>query len=301
MPPGPPKQSYTREEACRVLGVSRRQLRGWERQGLVPPLEKFAFTDLIALESLKQLRANRVPAEQIRRAVRALRERRHDIENPFKELKVFCEGRKVAVIIDGQKMEPVSGQLLLDFDRKELTSLLAFPRQKRGAAPAKSPEAEDWFERGIELEQTGAPPEDIIDAYQQALTLDPGSAGAAVNLGTIYYHLRKWEDAERCYQQALETDPSYALAHFNLGNLFDERGDLERAAAHYQLALRLSPNYGDAHYNLALLCQTRGEPMKAVRHWKAYLKLDGTSSWAAIARRELDKLRRAAVVPGKSL
>jgi hypothetical protein len=35
-----------------------------------------------------------------------------------------------------------------------------------------------------------------------------------------------------------------------------------------------------------------------VRHWKAYLKLDAASSWAAIARRELDKLRRATVVPG---
>lgn len=283
-----------------MLGISARQLRGWERQGFVPPLEAFAFTDLIALESLKKLRANRVSSERIRRAVRALREKLHGVENPFKELKIFCEGRKVAVILDGQKMEPVSGQLLLDFDRKELKSLLAFPRQQRTAGRAKSREAEQWFERGIELEQTGAPPEEIIDAYQQALTLDPGSAGAAVNLGTIYYHLRRWDDAERCYQQALATDPSYALAHFNLGNLFDERGNPEQAAGHYLAALQLNPNYADAHYNLALLYQIRGESMNAVRHWKAYLKLDGTSSWAAIARRELDKIRRAAVVPGKT-
>jgi hypothetical protein len=33
--------------------------------------------------------------------------------------------------------------------------------------------------------------------------------------------------------------------------------------------------------------------MSAVRHWKAYLKLDPGDSWAVIARRELDKLRRA--------
>ena len=38
--------------------------------------------------------------------------------------------------------------------------------------------------------------------------------------------------------------------------------------------------------------------MKAVRHWKAYLKIDGASSWAHIARRELQKLCRAAIVPG---
>jgi tetratricopeptide (TPR) repeat protein len=298
---GSPKQSYTREEARRVLGISERQLRGWERQELVPHLEQFAFADLIALRSLQKLRADRVAPLRIRRAVRALREKLDGVENPLKEVKVFCEGRKIAVLVEGQKMEPVSGQLLLDFDQRELNTLLTFPPEG-GARPAvsdaKTREAEAWFERGLELEQTGAPPEEIVAAYQRALELDPASAGAAVNLGTVYYHLRRWEEAEGSYMRALEIDPTYALAHFDLGNLFDERGDPDRAEHHYQEALRINPNYADAHYNLALLAQTRGDVMKAVRHWKAYLKLDGASSWSAIARRELDKLRRAAVVPG---
>jgi len=38
--------------------------------------------------------------------------------------------------------------------------------------------------------------------------------------------------------------------------------------------------------------------MRAVRHWKAYLKLDPDSPWAAIARQELDKLRRVTLVKG---
>jgi hypothetical protein len=38
--------------------------------------------------------------------------------------------------------------------------------------------------------------------------------------------------------------------------------------------------------------------MEAVRHWKQYLKLDPVSSWSAIARRELDKLRRSTLVRG---
>ena len=296
-----PQQSYTREEARRVLGISERQLRGWERQELVPRLEEFAFADLIALRSLQKLRAERVAPAKIRSAVRALREKLHGVENPLKEVKVFCEGRKIAVLVDGQKMEAVSGQLLLDFDRKELKTLLAFPPEGRGRAAvsdAKMREAEAWFEKGLELEQTGAPPEEIVAAYQRALEIDPSSAGAAVNLGTVFFHLRRWEEAERVYLQALEIDPTYALAHFDLGNLFDERGNPEKAEHHYQAALKINPNYADAHYNLALLAQNRGDVMKAVRHWKEYLKLDGASSWAAIAKRELEKLRHAAVVPG---
>jgi tetratricopeptide (TPR) repeat protein len=298
---GPPQQSYTREEALRLVGISERQLRGWERQELVPHLDQYGFSDLIALRSLQKLRGSRVPSARIRSAVRALRQKLDGIENPLKELKIVCEGRKVAVLVDGQKMEPVSGQLLLDFDRAELRTLLSFPpegREKPARAEARVKEAEKWFERGLELEETGAPPEEIIAAYKKALELDPNSAGAAVNLGTVFYHLRQWQEAERAYTQALEIDADYALAHFNLGNLFDERGQREQAALHYLSALKLNPNYADAHYNLALLCQSHGDLMKAVRHWKAYLKLDGSSSWSSVARRELDKLCRAAVVPG---
>jgi hypothetical protein len=60
----------------------------------------------------------------------------------------------------------------------------------------------------------------------------------------------------------------------------------------------LLPTYADAHYNLALLHQNSGEVMEAVRHWKAYLKLDGSSEWSRIARRELAKLEAVTVLPG---
>ena len=291
---GQPKQSYARKDARRVLGISEQQLRSWEKQELVPRLEEFAFTDLIALRSLQKLRQERVPVARIRDAVRALREKLEGVADPLRELKIFCEGKEVAVLLEGQKMAAVSGQLLLNFDRAELKSLLEFPGEREPVSRAsREREAEEWFEKGLEMEQTGAPLPDIVEAYQRALELDPRSAGALVNLGTIHYHLRKWDEAERCYRQALEVDNSYALAHFNLGNLFDERNDRARALFHYRAALKINPGYADAHYNLALLYQTGGEVMSAIRHWKAYLKLEPGDSWAVIARRELDKLRRA--------
>ena len=48
-------------------------------------------------------------------------------------------------------------------------------------------EADYWFERGLELEQTGAPHERVIEAYQKAANLDPQSAAAVVNLGTVFF------------------------------------------------------------------------------------------------------------------
>ena len=291
------RQAYTRAEVRRLLSVSEQQLRRWETQKLFERREPFGFTDLVALRTLIKLRRNKVPVASIRLALIALRERLTNIDNPLTELKLYAEGKRIQVEIDGQRMEPVSGQLLLDFDSAEIRRLFSFPAS-RAHERARRQEAALWFEKGLDLEQCGAPVDDILEAYGKAVELDPQSAGALVNLGTIYFHALNWREAENHYLRAIQADPGYALAHFNLGNLYDEKRDQSLAMEHYQAALRLNPNYADAHYNIALLYQTLGEPMKAVPHWKAYLKLDPASSWAGIARRELEKLRAAAVVPG---
>jgi tetratricopeptide (TPR) repeat protein len=199
-------------------------------------------------------------------------------------------------------MEAISGQLILNFDQADISKLLSFPRpaeESEAARKIKSRrEAEHWFEQGLNLEQAGAPVEEVIAAYLKASDIDPTSAGALVNLGTIYFNARDWRLAEQYYRQAVQVDPEYALAHFNLGNLYDERGDRAGALNHYLAALRIHPRYADAHYNIALLYQALGQPLKAVRHWKAYLTLDPASAWAAIARRELAKIKEAAILRG---
>jgi tetratricopeptide (TPR) repeat protein len=297
------KQAYSREEVLRLLDVSERQLRSWEKQKFVSASGSFNFSDMLALRTLIGLRENKISATQIRKALDALRARLRDVHDPLTELKIYSRGKKIQVQFAGQRMEPISGQLLLDFDEAEISKLLSFPgqttREHGGAHKHKSRiEAEHWFEKGLELEQTGAPMEDIIEAYRKASEIDPTSAGALVNLGTVYFNARNWREAERHYRKALEVDSRYALAYFNLGNLYDEKGDRSEALAHYLSAIRFQSNYADAHYNVALLYQSTGQPLKAMGHWKLYLKLDPNSSWAVIARRELAKLKDSTIVRG---
>jgi len=295
------KQAYSRDEVLRLLGVSKRQLRSWEQQNLVSTGGSFSFSDILVLRTLTGLRKSRVPGAQIRKAIESVKKKLGELHNPLTEVRIYSQGKKIQVQFAGQKMEPISGQLLLDFDEAEIKKLLSFPgpgeQPAAGLTHQARRQAEHWFERGLELEQTGAPMEEIIEAYRKACDMDPGSAGALVNLGTVYFNARDWREAERNYSRALEVDPKYALAHFNLGNLYDERGQRTEALNHYLAALHLHPGYADAHYNVALLYQSTGQPLKAVRHWKIYLKLDPSSSWAAIARRELAKLKASTIVP----
>jgi tetratricopeptide (TPR) repeat protein len=293
------QHAYSREETRRLLKLSEKQLQSWEAQKLVPAREHYGFKELLALKAILKLRLARRTVPQIGRAVEALTARLQGVDDPLTELKLYAEGSRIRVEIEGLSMEAESGQLLLNFDTVEISRLLEF-RKPATANDQRNQRAtaDRWFQKGLELEQTGALHTDVIEAYQKAIDLDPHAAGAMVNLGTLQFNARNWREAERYYRMALVADPDYPLAHFDLANLFDERGDRTQAMEHYQHALRISPNYADAHYNLALLYQGSNQPMKAVRHWTNYLKLDPASTWASVARRELTKLREQAVVPG---
>lgn len=301
VPEMPPKRSYTRDEVCRLLGMREAVLEDWESHGFVPRAEEYAFGDLVALKTLRQLRARRVRVERIRLILNSLRAKLSHVHDPLSELKIFTDGRRLAVQVDGRKMEPVTGQLLLDFDREEIRRLLQFPGKRaedtlNQAIAVRQREAVEWFERGVEMEQTGAPPEHIIEAYKKSIERDPEAAGPHLNLGTVYFHLKQWREAEAEYKAAIALRADYALAWFNLGNLHDENMDLDRALECYLKALECEPAHADAHYNVALLYQSRGDTMGAVKHWRTYLKLDPSGYWAGIARRELSRLRQEAIV-----
>lgn len=300
---GPPKAVYTRDEVCRLLGIRESVLEDWEDNGFVPPAEHYAFKDLVALKTLRQLRARRVPAARIRLILDSLRSKLRHVADPLQELKIFTDGRRLAVQVDGHRMEPLTGQLLLDFDQDELRRLLEFPSRRAERTLAQEMEhrlreAEQWFERAVKMEQIGAPPEQIIAAYEKALDRDPDAPAPHVNLGTLYFHKRLWKEAETHYRAAIALRPRYALAWFNLGNLYDELRSPDRALDCYLKAIEADARFADAYYNAALIHQSRGDNLNAVRYWQLYLKLDPSGYWAGIARRELARLKEETLVHG---
>lgn len=287
--------TYTRSEVRRILKISENRLRSWERLDLCERLTEFGFADLIALKTLQKLREKRIPAARIKSSLASLSKKLAGIKRPLWDLKIVSDGKRVAVELPGGKMEALTGQMLFDFDASSLRPVTELSNRD-GQTVDRVRRAEDWFMRGLELEEEGASVQEAVDAYRKALELNPDAAGAWVNIGTLHYQQRELEEAERCYRQALKTSPNYALAHFNLGNICEESERLSEAVNHYRLALRLQPQYADAHYNIALVYERAGEPMRAAKHWRSYLKIDSTSPWSLIARRQLKGI--VEVTPG---
>src|SRR5947207_4892473 len=163
-----PQQQYSRQDVRRMLAISDQQLRGWQRQGFIPAAETFSFSDLIALRALQKLRENHIPSKQIGRALVSLKRRLTDVASPLSELKIVSDGRSIAVHIAGQKMEAISGQMLFDFETAELGSVRAFPQSaKANRAALDEKQAELWFQRGLELEESDAPIAEALMAYKK--------------------------------------------------------------------------------------------------------------------------------------
>ena len=290
------REDYSRADVRRILRISENRLRSWEQRGLCERRADFGFADLIALKTLQKLRENRVPAHRIKDSLAALREKLAGIERPLWELRIFSDGRRVAVELPNGRMEALTGQMLFNFEASSLNRVEMLPKPTQLEKAQRLRDAEQWFRRGLELEEAGATMAEAIGAYRRALELNPEAAGAWVNLGTLSYRQGELEEAETCYRQALRISPNYALAHFNLGNICEELDRLKEAVDHYQIAINLQSTYADAHYNLALVYERQGEPMLAAKHWRTYLKLDPTSPWAGIARQQLRSL--LTIMPG---
>jgi tetratricopeptide (TPR) repeat protein len=274
---------FSRSEVQRILDVTEKQLDYWERLRIVSPKkgrgEKFYdFRDLIGLRTARQLISAGIPANRLRRALDALNQKLSRSETPLTELRIFSDGRDVIVEQGGTRLDPLSGQFVLNFETREL-------EDKVRIMPQRS--ADEWLAvaRGFEADRDTWP--DAIEAYERALQIDPTRVEAFINSGTLHYEHGDLAAAAECFLKAVNLQPTDALAQFNLGSILDESGRLEDARHHLRQAVSLNPDYSDAHYNLAFVCEKLGAFDEARRHWRRYVELDPASPWCEYARQRL--------------
>lgn len=86
---------------------------------------------------------------------------------------------------------------------------------------------------------------------RQAVSLNPDSPGAHLNLGVALFHQGRTEEAVDAYRRSLEIKPNNELAHQNLGWLYAQSGRYREAVEHLQQALSYAPEQHDARYLLA--------------------------------------------------
>lgn len=278
---------YNRQDVLRILHISARQLSGWERSGLVDVLESYSFQHLSHLRALRDLSSQRIRASSIHASVAAMR-KVSGMANPLQEYATVSTGSRVVFRHAGTVVDPISRQLMFDFESStqqplRAVSSMVISQRSREAYVA------GLFAEAVRREDEPGTRKHVMDIYQCILDVQPDHAPSCINLGTLYYNQRQYARAEEMYRRATVADPRYALAFFDLGNVLDELKRLQDAIVAYQQAIRILPDYADAHYNLALAYDRQGEPRRALWHWTYYAKLDPLGPWSNHARAQAQK------------
>jgi DNA-binding transcriptional MerR regulator len=246
----------------------------------------YTFQDLIALRATHDLLARRVKIRDVAKAIGVLRQSLPRVTRPLQELRIVSDGRRVVVRTDGAMFEPLTGQMVLDFQVNALRDdVVRVLRPETAKTRART--AYDLYTRASSLDEDPATFDEAEQLYRRALELDPELAIAFTNLGNIRFRRGDEQGADALYRRALEIDERQPEAHYNLGYVMLERGDPRGAVEYFEKALAADPRFADAHFNIAMALEAIGEKARARTHWKRYLELEPSGTWAEIAREHL--------------
>ncbi|MCE9557016.1 MAG: tetratricopeptide repeat protein [Planctomycetes bacterium] len=110
--------------------------------------------------------------------------------------------------------------------------------------------------------------------WTDVLQKNPSCWLALNDLGLIYAHNERYDEAIECYRKAIELKSDYAAAHNNLGIVLQRFGHIDEAISHYTIASKLKPGDAEAHYNWGNALRSRGQWEKAIQHYELASKLD---------------------------
>jgi tetratricopeptide (TPR) repeat protein len=109
--------------------------------------------------------------------------------------------------------------------------------------------------------------------YRGVIAMNPSCWMAHNNLGIVFDHLGRYDEAVRQYEEAVRTRPDFAEAHNNLGNTLQRMGRLVEAVDEYKAALRITPALAETHYNLGSALRKLGRLQESASQYSEALRL----------------------------
>ena len=255
-------------EVARLLGLDERRVRELVRSGLCRPARHgrryaFSFQDLVVLRAAKALLDAHVPAARIRRALAALA-RELPEGCSLSGLRIFADGRDVAVRDGGPRWQPATGQTLLEFEVDGLAELVERSSAARARAPLKARRAQarrlrerrsgsriatPWLRRRLSARARARPgarrrlrePRPALPRERRRprgrAALSPRARAAApttrccTSISRSRSRTRRSRRCDRALQRALALDPEFADAHYNVAGLYEQARARRRCAA----------------------------------------------------------------------
>jgi len=151
-----------------------------------------------------------------------------------------------------------------------------------GAAANSGSEARVFLEQGKAFYRKDSD-DKALEAFKQALSLDPELAEAHFRMGLAYDALGNPQEAEQSYKKAVESYKKYftnegnekdAEAHYNLAQTYAGLHLYNEAVREYRQATRLKQDDADIYYDLGLALTRLAQYDQAVAAFEKSLEID---------------------------
>lgn len=134
-------------------------------------------------------------------------------------------------------------------------------------------------------------------ALRQLAEKHPTFSGPHANLGILYFHANKLDQAKSEFHEALKINPDNVVSLNHLGIISRGEGKFKEAYGYYEKALQTDPDYAYAHLNFGILLELyMGKLDEALGHYKRYQELnkaEGKDEDKEVAKWIVDLGRRA--------
>ena len=181
----------------------------------------------------------------------------------------FIEGQNLNFAIPSEKIVSLN----LTEEKKKFITEEPFEQEEKGKKDSDyAYEAYDKALHFIDKKEY----EKALPYLEIAIKTDISSlkAWAYFQMGFCYGELESSVKAMEAFKQAIRIDPDYALAHVNLGIAYGKLGNHTKEIEAFKQAIRIDTDDGDAHYNLGIIYGKLGNHTKAIEAFKQAIRID---------------------------
>lgn len=100
---------------------------------------------------------------------------------------------------------------------------------------------------------------EAMEHYRRAIALDPRDAAAHINLGAMLYSAGRAAEAAPILERAVVLAPEQAAPLITLSGVEERVGQISRAEGYARRAVALAPRSADAHNNLGMMLMLQGD------------------------------------------
>ena len=290
---------YSLGDVARILKVSPRRLRYWQKTELLSTIETdshepvigsdveleiegavddaagddsdegYAFRDLVVLRAIVSLVDKGIPLQRIRSNLETLRDRLPELDDPAAALRLWDESSAKLVVRHDGRLEEAGGQLVLEFEGTQMPAASAEVASLADFDSISESKPDHAVNNAVNNAANNAANNTVSIAVARGDAVEWFERGCELDAESS-----KYAEAIEAYETALEIEPDYADAYCNLGAVRYNQGQRAEARRAFEACLSREADHVEANFNLANVLEEEGDDRGALAHYRRALAAD---------------------------